>query len=289
MKKLFGQINLTWKRLILFALAAGIYTALMAILPTGESSFGDIATTFEVWILFGIFLIMNSRSALDSGLKCFVFFLISQPLVYLIQDAIYHGGLFGLYYRNWVLWTILTFPMGFVGYYIKKNKWWGLVILTPVLLFDGLTYYSYARETLSFFPNHLLTTLFCFVTILLYPLVMFEKKQLQRAGVCISAVILLSTTLLLFIGGSSSYQTQVLYSDSANGIVFDDTYEVSLADERYGTVSISYMESIEDYAVDADFVKTGETQLILTSPEGEEMVFQLSIERDSFEIEGPIE
>ena len=55
MKKLFGGINLTWKKLIIFALATGTYTAIMAILPiTKETSFRDIAIQFEWWILFAI-------------------------------------------------------------------------------------------------------------------------------------------------------------------------------------------------------------------------------------------
>ena len=84
--KLFGGINLTWPKLIIFALAAAVFTALMAIIPIFKNtSFITITATFEVWILFGIIIIMNSRSNLDSALKCFVFFLISQPLIYLIQ------------------------------------------------------------------------------------------------------------------------------------------------------------------------------------------------------------
>ena len=89
MKKLFGGIDLNWKKLIIFAIIAGVYTAIMAMLPIAkDTSFADITISFEVWILFGIFIIMNSKSAKDSALKCFVFFLISQPLVYLIQDII---------------------------------------------------------------------------------------------------------------------------------------------------------------------------------------------------------
>ena len=85
MKKLFGGINLTWKKLIIFAIIAGTYTAVMALLPiTRDTSFRDIAIYFEWWILFGIIIISNSKSPLDSALKCFVFFLISQPLIYLV-------------------------------------------------------------------------------------------------------------------------------------------------------------------------------------------------------------
>ena len=135
MKKLFGGINLTWKKLVVFSIFVGIYTAVMAMLPIAkDTSFNDLTVTFEVWIFFGIFIIMNSKSPKDSALKCFIFFLISQPLVYLVQDIIKQSNLFNTYYRFWFLWTIACLPMGFIGYYMKKDKWWGLLILIPMLL-----------------------------------------------------------------------------------------------------------------------------------------------------------
>ena len=169
-KKIFGEIDLNWKKLIIFAILAGIYTAIMAMLPIAkETSFADISISFEVWILFGILIIMNSKSAKDSALKCFVFFLISQPLVYLVQVPFSRLGwqLFA-YYKYWFIWTILTIPMGYIGYYIKKDKWWGLFILTPVLLFLGIFHYAkFLSECMSFFPNHLLSTLFCLITMII--------------------------------------------------------------------------------------------------------------------------
>jgi len=83
------------------------------------TSFHAIVVTFEMWVLFGIIIIMNSKSNLDSAFKCFVFFLISQPLVYLLQVPFsWQGwGLFG-YYKTWFIWTLLCFPMGFIGYFM---------------------------------------------------------------------------------------------------------------------------------------------------------------------------
>ena len=55
MKKLFGGINLTWMKLIIFAILAGVYTGIMAMLPIAmDTSFSDLTVTFEVWIFFGI-------------------------------------------------------------------------------------------------------------------------------------------------------------------------------------------------------------------------------------------
>ncbi len=75
LKKLFGGINLTWPKLIISAIVAGILTAVIAMIPELHyTSFNAITVTLEVWILFGIIIIMNSKSNIDSALKCFVFF-----------------------------------------------------------------------------------------------------------------------------------------------------------------------------------------------------------------------
>ena len=181
MKKLFGGINLTWKKVVVFSIFAGIYTAIMAILPiTDHTSFADITVSFEVWILFGILIIMNSKSAKDSALKCFVFFLISQPLIYLLQVPFSWQG-WGLFkfYRYWFGWTIACVPMGFIGYYMKKDKWWSALILIPMLFFLGNHYRLYLGEVLFDFPHHLLSTLFCAITMILYPIFIFNDKNMQ--------------------------------------------------------------------------------------------------------------
>ena len=178
MKKLFGGINLTWKKLVVFSIFVGIYTAVMAMLPIAkDTSFNDLTVTFEVWIFFGIFIIMNSKSPKDSALKCFIFFLISQPLVYLVQDIIKQSNLFNTYYRFWFLWTIACLPMGFIGYYMKKDKWWGLLILIPMLLLTGEECAGYLSKTMFSFPRHLLTTIFCMSALIIYPLAIFNNKK----------------------------------------------------------------------------------------------------------------
>ena len=189
MKKLFGGINLTWPRVIIGAVIAGVVTAVFAIVPIFlNTSFHTITATFEVWILFGIFIIMNSKSNLDSALKCFVFFLISQPLVYLIQVPFSSmgWGLFG-YYGYWFIWTLLCFPMGFVGYYMKKDKWWGYLILLPMILLTGMSYMNYFSDCQFSFPRYILITLFCAVAMILYPVCIFRDKRIRITGAAIGA------------------------------------------------------------------------------------------------------
>ncbi len=288
MKKLFGGLRFSWGRLILFALICGLYTGLTTLMPFAkDSSLQDISISFEWWILFAILIIVNSESALDAALKVFVFFLISQPLVYLVQVP-FHADGFGIfrYYPAWFRWTLLTFPMAFVGYYMKKDKWWGLLILAPMLVFLGFHFKGYLQEALSFFPNHLLSALFCAVTLLLYPLGIFRNRTIRLAGLALSLVILLVFGFLAFDGaGSNAYETDLLLSGGETaGLEFDDSWSVSLEDENFGSVSIRHEDVIDSWLVHASLTKTGSTRLILRSPDGESFVYALDIQRHSYEI-----
>ena len=283
-KKLFGEINLSWTKLIIFAIIAGVYTGVMAMLPIAkDTSFADITITFEVWILFGIFIIMNSKSAKDSALKCLVFFLISQPLVYLTQDVINNSNLFLTYYRNWIIWTILTIPMGFIGWYMKKDKWWGLAILIPMLLFLGMHYRRFLGETLYYFPHHLLSTLFCIVTMIIYPIVIFENKKIKLTGTIISLIIIIIMTIISFMN-KTIYNTTLLTNGGSAGAVFDDTYKVYLEDDKLGNVHIEYDDGLEDFKVNAEFNRAGKTNLILEDSNGNKTIFEIDVKRDRYDI-----
>ena len=273
MKKLFGGINLSWPKVIIMAILAGVYTAVMAIIPIAkDTSFADITVTFEVWILFGIFIIMNSKSNMDSALKCFIFFLISQPLVYLIQVPFTVLG-----------WTILTIPMGFIGYFIKKDKWWGLIILTPILLLLGMSYVRYLGLTLYMFPYHVLTTAFCILSLIIYPLVLFNNKKIKIVGLIISLIIIASISIFT-IKNQTTYNTTLLTSGGKLEITFDDTYKVYLSDESFGKVYIVYEDAIEEYMVNAEFKKAGNTELILESPDGEILKFDVTVKDNTYDI-----
>ena len=256
----------------------------MAILPiTKETSFADITISFEVWILFGIFIIMNSKSAKDSAMKCFVFFLISQPLVYLIQDIIIHSNLFLTYYRFWIIWTISTLPMGFIGYFMKKDKWWGLLILTPMQIFLGIHYSGFLGKTIYNFPYHLLSTLFCIITILLYPIYIFRNKKVRVIGIIISILIILIMSIIT-LTKTILYNTIVLTNGGSSGAVFDDSYKVYLEDDKLGNVHIEYDDGLEDYVIEAEFNRAGKTNLILEDLNGNKEVYEINIKSNSYDI-----
>lgn len=281
-KKLFGGLNLTWPKLIVFSIIAGAYTAIMEILPvTNDTSFADIRATFEVWILFGILIIMNSKSPIDSASKCFVFFLISQPLIYLIQAPFNSMGFdFFQAYGPWFICTLFTFPMGFIGYFMKKNKWWGLFILTPILLLLGGLLSHYIIEIPFTFPFHLLTILFCFTTLLLYPLCIFSNKKVKIAGVIISTIIIFVMLTIAFIC-RPVYNTTILVSN--NDVFFDEKCNAYLENDAIGKVNIEYNETFERYVINAGFTRKGKTNLIIVDENDKKTVYELSVGHNTYD------
>ena len=230
MKKIFGGIDLTWKKLIIFAIITAVYTATMAIIPiTKDTSFRDIAATLEWWILFGVIIICNSKSPKDSALKCFIFFLISQPLIYLLQVPFsWQGWHLFSYYKFWFIWTLLTIPMGYIGYYIKKDNILSIIILLPMLILLAILGIGFFNSALSNFPHHLLSGIFCFIAIAIIILGVLNKKK----NIILSFVIIITFTI-----------GYVLIS---NGILFDaykkyeeykdlEEYGITLSDEYYIT------------------------------------------------------
>jgi hypothetical protein len=188
------------------------------------------------------------------------------------------------YYGFWFILTILTFFMGFIGHYMKKGKWWGLLILSPMLLLVGMHYITFLSETLTYFPYHLLSALFCIVTLILYPLCIFENKNIKRAGIVISAVILIGASAVGFANKSNYYETTIMFSSSEE-IPFDDTYTVYFEDEKYGNVTIEYNDELESYMMNAQFRKLGETKLIIESPQGEQVEYNITIGRYTYDME----
>lgn len=77
----------------------------------------------EAWIFFAVIIMANCKKPLESALKTFVFFLISQPLIYLFQVPFSWMGceLFKFYFY-WFKVTLCTFPGAFIGWFITKRK-----------------------------------------------------------------------------------------------------------------------------------------------------------------------
>lgn len=284
MKKAFGELNLSWKKIIISAIIIGILVGLVnSISFFKNTSFTDPAIYFDLWILFGILIITNSKSNKESALKCFVFFLISQPIIYLVEVPFSHLGwqLFR-YYKYWFIWTILCLPMGYIGYYIKKDKWWGLLILFPIMMLLGSGVNTHLSNMIFSFPRHLISLLFCITTLIIYPIVMLNNKKLKTIGLILAILLILGFSIIT-LTDKPVYETEILCNGGK--YTFDITYTPSLKDSKYGEVIIKKIDDDGFYCVHAKLKKAGKTELILTSSDGKIQRYSLNIERTTYDID----
>lgn len=202
LNKLFGGLNMSWPRVILFAVGAAVLTAVFLIVPVFKnSSFERMGVYLEAWVLFAVLIMANCRKPLEAALKTFVFFLVSQPLIYLFQVPFswLGWGIFS-FYKTWLIWTVLTLPGAFVGWFITKRNWLSVLILSPVLAFLGYTLFDCAWTCLTGFPQYLLAALFCLAQIVLYIAAFFPKRAQKLVGALIPAAVVLALLLLKLSG-----------------------------------------------------------------------------------------
>ena len=200
LKKIFGGLRATWPRVLIFAAAMGVVGALAALLAPDGSSLHEIAVRMEFWVLCAILIITNCPSPKEAALKTFVFFLISQPLIYLIQVPFNWLG-WGIFrfYPYWLVITVLTLPGAFIGWYIRKdNLLSGLIlsVMLSLLVWLGVGPLQY---TLANFPGRLLSTLFCFGQIPLYVWGILRNRRARIAALAVSLAALLVIGYLTFL------------------------------------------------------------------------------------------
>ena len=205
-KDIFGKLNMSFLVVIIFAVIAGIYTGIVAQLPIfNNTSFQDIAITYEVWVFFAVIIVTNCRKNWEAMLKCFIFFLISQPLCFFTEIVIWHMELSkALYYiRLWMVPIALTLPGGFIAYYCKKQNIIGAIILglgNAIVGIMGLTYILYQFKQ---FPRHILSAIFSLAVIIIMTLGIQEKKWMRVIAFAIPLVISVGYYTYAFATGNA--------------------------------------------------------------------------------------
>ena len=285
LKKLFGGIDLTWKRLLIFSVIAGIVPGILLSIPALEdTSFTDNGASYEWWIFFAIIIISNSKKPLEAASKTFVFFLISQPLMYLVQVPFcwLHWRIFQ-YYPPWFLETLLTFPGAFLGWYAKKDKWYSLLILSPMLLLLAVTGTGYLHGTLYQPPRHLLTVIFCAVQMFILVLALFDNKKLLITGCILSSALLIGGFFLSC--WHKPYAVTNIYGEEIDP---DMHYTGSSSNEKIAKV-VQQDHGGGSGQLQAEFYKKGDAVITLTGDDGSVIVYNAHL-GDNYKISfDPIE
>lgn len=171
--------------------------------------------------------------------------------------------------------------MGYIGYWMKKDKWWGYLILLPMIALTAESYMGYFSDFLFSMPRYILISLFCACAMTLYPLAIFENKKIKTVGAAIGGVAVIVITVICLLN-PPMYSTEIM--GNGKEYQFDDSYTAYLADEKYGDVEIRYDDGAEGYMLHADFKRAGDTVLTLVSPAGEKEEYDLHIELNKYEI-----
>jgi hypothetical protein len=204
MKRLYGNLKMSWPKVIIFSLIVGIYTGLIMMVDAlDETSFQDIGISYEWWVIFAVIIVVNCSKNWEAMLKCFVFFLISQPVVYAVEVLF---GEFGIdqaivYFRTWLPMIILTLPGGFIAFYCKKQNMLGAVILGLGNAIQCLFGAVYFIKAVSSFPHHILSCIICFASMFIMSICIQKEKKYRLVSILLPFVLTaLAVVILLAMG-----------------------------------------------------------------------------------------
>ena len=227
------KTNMSWKLVLVLSIACGVIPGLLMVpeqlLGTSLQMPG---ISFEFWVFMGLFISLNCKKPLDAGLKVFVFFLISQPLIYLVQVpfSLLGWGLFG-YYPRWALLTVLTFPAGMLANLITRGQWWSVLILLIPMGILAMELPSAIVAMLTTFPKMSLTCLFIILQILMFPAALLQNKGKLVATYALTAAMVVAGITGYFVSGSGNVSSGI----SAQGV---EPYVLLSAENDDAKVSI---------------------------------------------------
>ena len=212
-KKYFGEYDMTWPKVIILAVITAVYTALInQVSFLQDTSFQDIAVYPDWWFLFAIFIIVNCKKWWEASLKCFVFFLVSQPLIYLIEVPFYaYGWEIFRYYDYWFKITVLTLPGAAIAFQLKKKNWISVLVLSVATGYLSWASVHYFRAAQANFPNHLLSAVFCLALAVFFVFVLLDKKKHRITALAIIAAVFIAVFAFTRID-----DTMEMYLDEGN-------------------------------------------------------------------------
>lgn len=286
LNKLYGGLDMSWKNVILYAIATAVLTFIFLIFPVFKgTSFERMGVTFEAWVFFAVFILANTKTPLESALKTFVFFLISQPLIYLLQVPFSSlgWGLFG-YYKYWFIWTLLTLPMAYIGWYIQKKNWLSVLILLPPMFLLASDFIGSAGFAMRHFPRLIITAVFCLAQMLIYAYTFTSDLKQKAVAFLLPLLIMGAVAFLkppLDLRGTSFLPDDPYLSEAAEvtSVEGSDNIEIGIAETgeeplisihatAYGTVEMiitdgdqTYRYSVRVYEDDGGYTQTEITRL----------------------------
>ncbi len=198
-EKLFGGLKMSWLNVVIFGVIAGVITGIMGSVPAfANTSLHDIAEGYEWWVIFAFVIAANCSKNWESALKIFVFFLVSQPLCFIVEvlaGAITPDMAWYYYRCIWGPATLFTLPGGFIAFYISRQDVLGCIILGLGCSIQALMGMNYVVTMLSTPPFHLLSAIVSFASIFI--MIFAIQKSKSRRVTTLAIVVAVAVALLV--------------------------------------------------------------------------------------------
>ncbi len=271
LRKLFFDTKMTWPRVIIFSLITTVITVMALVIPfIARTSAVNIGVTFECWIFFALIIIMNCEKPLEAGLKTFVFFLISQPLIFLLQ--IPFGGTFDNFlmnYPRWFIWTLLCFPGAMLAWFVKKDNIWSALILSVATGFLSYEVVYYLKGFIDYFPKNTIALIVTLLIIVVLILTLLQNTKTRLICTGITVAITIVSLIFIFFVASKTMQIYQIESEIPNqweivSVEGDDIGDISINQEKdsfvvnadnYGSCDVTVKGQNEDkqiYTIEYD-------------------------------------
>ena len=200
---------MSWWKVLLFAVAVGVYTGVVMMIPVLENtSFQDIGITYEWWVIFAVIIVVNCNKSWEAMLKCFVFFLVSQPVIFGVEVIFGHLALDQAWYylsTIWLIEIILTLPGGFIAYFCKKQNLLGSVILGLGNTIQAGLALHYLGTTIQHFPHHLLSGIVCIASIFVMSFFIQKQKKYRLVSILLPVVLVAAIVVYAKITGRTLF------------------------------------------------------------------------------------
>lgn len=202
LSKIVKKEEVSYKNIIVFAIICGIVTGIILdvelykIPSIMNNSLFNIGICFEVWIFATMIIISRTKKPLEAACKVFLYFLISQPLVYLMKVPIDPRG-WGVFvdYKGWFIWTVLTFPGAFIAWYTNKKNNMSIVIFMVAIMFLSYEFAQHFKVLITDFPFQVLACVFILYQIAEY-VMSFKGKRRIVFGM-LSFISIITITILV--------------------------------------------------------------------------------------------
>lgn len=292
LKKLFGETSLSWKFIIIFSVVVAIIVATLNRIPAlYDTSFSDPAVWLDLWIVLAVFVIVNCKDWKEAVAKCFVFFLISQPLIYLIEaiyTSVMGGGefmsVFAGYMSNyylgagWMFRTILTIPGAFVAFQIKRKNILAAIILSVATAYMAGFGANYLIKAFAgTFPRHLLYSLFCIAAAYVLIFVILSEKK-QRLIALILTTAGLAAGIIMYVAAQYSVPMISDYIKLDDGV---KAVECVSSNTNVIEASLSVDADIVDIKTNAEL---GDAVITITDDKGAKHIYNIIVTSKGIEI-----